>query len=227
LISALSGRLAAGKERAKDCIGLYDRLVCELHLSRFSLKADSLRLNDRKSTLRRKIQGGYGILLILEPSFDKGGHDIFREIVIFEDEFSRESHKALFSLDDACYRRNDNNIVNTILEAAQSGLSKLHISAGWENMLKIAVWSCDRPPIHEVLALIRKTGVKEEELRPFSHSDINDIFPWLYYSNRFDILRKICNAAKSKIESKIDSRKVLVYCHLVSEGTKKIVASSL
>jgi len=69
--------------------------------------------------------------------------------------------------------------------------------------------------------------VKEEELRPFSHSDINDIFPWLYYSNRFDILRKICNAAKSRIESKIDSRKVLVYCHLVSEGTNKIVASSL
>lgn len=176
---------------------------------------------------RRKNQGGYGILFILESSFNKGESDVFREIVIFEDEFSRESHKALFFLDDVCYKRNDNNIVNTILEAAQAGLSKLHISAGWENILKIAVWRCDRPLIHEVLDLLRKTGVKEEELRPFSHSDINDIFPWLYYSNRFDILRKICNAAKSRIESKIDSRKVLVYCHLVPEGTKKIVASSL
>jgi len=163
----------------------------------------------------------------LESSSDKGQSEVFREIVIFEDEFSRESHKALFLLDDACYRRNDNEIVNTILEAARSGLSKLHISAGWENILKIAVWSSDRPLIHEVLALIRKTGVKDEELGPFSHSDINDIFPWLYYSNRFDILRKVCNAAKSRIESKINSRKVLVYCHLVSEGTKKIVASSL
>ena len=165
--------------------------------------------------------------MILESSSDKGQSEVFREIVIFEDEFSRESHKALFLLDDACYRRNDNEIVNTILEAARSGLSKLHISAGWENILKIAVWSSDRPLIHEVLALIRKTGVKDEELGPFSHSDINDIFPWLYYSNRFDILRKVCNAAKSRIESKINSRKVLVYCHLVSEGTKKIVASSL
>jgi hypothetical protein len=163
----------------------------------------------------------------LESLSDKGQNDVFREIVIFEDESSRESHKALFFLDDVCYRRNDNDIVNTILEAAQIGLSKLHISAGWENILKIAVWRCERPLIHEVLTLIRKTGVKDEELRPFSNSDINDIFPWLYYGNRFDILRKICNAAKSRIESKIDSRKVLVYCHLVPEGTKKIVASSL
>ena len=165
--------------------------------------------------------------MILESSSYKGQNEVFREIVIFEDELSRDSHKALFVLDDVCYRRNDNEIVNTILEAAQSGLSKLHVSVGWENILKIAVWSCDRPLIHEVLTLIRKAGVKDEDLRPFSHSDINDIFPWLYYSNRFDILRKICNAAKSKIESKIDSRKVLVYCHLVSEGTNKIVASSL
>ena len=163
----------------------------------------------------------------MESSFNNDKSDVFREVVIFEDEFSRDSHKALFFLDDVCYRQNDNNIVNTIQEAAQTGLSKLHVSAGWENILKIAVWSCDRPHIHEVLALIRKTGVKEEELRPFSHSDINDIFPWLYYSNRFDILRKICNAAKSRIESRIDSKKVLVYCHLVPEGTRKIIASSL
>jgi hypothetical protein len=179
------------------------------------------------NTFQQKKSAAYGILLILETSFNKVGGDVFREVVIFEDEFSRDSHKALFFLDDACYRSDDNNIVNTILEAAQAGLSKLHISAGWENILKVAVWRSDRPLIHEVLALIRKTGVKEEELRPFSHSDINDLFPWLYYSNRIDILRKICNAAKSRIESKIDSRKVLVYCHLVPEGTKKIIASSL
>ena len=163
----------------------------------------------------------------METSTDKGKDNFFREIVIFQDEISRKSHKALFSLDDSCYKQSCINIVDSVVEAAQSGLSKLHISAGWENILKIAVWTCDRPLIHEVVTLIKKTGVKEEELRPFTHSDINDIFPWLYYSNRFDILRKICNTAKTRIESKIDSRKVLVYCHLVSEGTKKIVASSL
>lgn len=163
----------------------------------------------------------------LETLFDSDKNDIFREIVIFQDEISRESHKALFSLDDVCYMQSSRNILDSILEVSQTGLSKLHISAGWENILKIAVWACDRPLIHEVLALIKKTGVKEEELRPFEHSDISDIFPWLYYSNRFDILRKICNAAKSRIESRIDSRKVMVYCHLATEGTNKIVASSL
>jgi len=53
------------------------------------------------------------------------------------------------------------------------------------------------------------------------HAHINDLFPWLYYSNRFDILRKICGIAKTRIESKIDSKTVLVYCHLVSEETAR------
>ncbi len=163
----------------------------------------------------------------METSSDKDKNNFFREIVIFQDEISRKSHKALFSLDDACYKQSCINIVDSVLEVAQSGLSKLHISAGWENILKIAVWTCDSPLIHDVISLVKKCGVKEEELMPFKHSDINDIFPWLYYSNRTDILRKICSAAKTRIESRIDSRKVLVYCHLVSEETEKIIASSL
>ena len=167
------------------------------------------------------------MLDILETSADKDKNDVFREIVIFQDEISRKCHKVLFSLDDACYKRCCKNIVDAVLEVAQSGLSKLHIIAGWENILKLAVWTCDKPLIHEVISLIKKTGVKEEELKPFKNSDINDLFPWLYYGNRFDTLRKICGAAKTKIESKIDSRKVLVYCHLVSYETEKIVASSL
>ena len=163
----------------------------------------------------------------MEPPINKDRHDVFREVVLFQDENSRKSHKVLFSLDDGCYRQSNKNILDTIADVAQTGLSRLHISAGWENILKIALWRCDRPLIHEVTALIKKTGVSDEDLKPFGGADINDIFPWLYYSNRFDILRKICNAAKSRIESKVDSRKVLVYCHLVSEETGKIVASSL
>ena len=163
----------------------------------------------------------------METSSDKDKNNFFREIVIFQDEISRKSHKALFSLDDACYKQSCINIVDSVVEVAQAGLSKLHISAGWENTLKIAVWTCDSPLIHDVISLVKRCGVKEEELMPFKHSDINDIFPWLYYSNRTDILRKICSAAKTRIESRIDSRKVLVYCHLVSEETEKIIASSL
>jgi len=163
----------------------------------------------------------------LETLSDRDKNNFFREIVIFQDEISRKSHKALFSLDDACYKQSCINIVDSVLEAAQNGLSKLHIAAEWENILKIAVWTSDSLLIHDVISLIKKCGVKEEELMPFKHSDINDILPWLYYSNRTDILRKICGAAKARIESRIDSRKVLVYCHLVSKETEKIIASSL
>ena len=163
----------------------------------------------------------------METLSDRDKNSFFREIVIFQDEISRKSHKALFSLDDACYKQSCINIVDSVLEAAQNGLSKLHIAAEWENILKIAVWTSDSLLIHDVISLIKKCGVKEEELLPFKHSDINDIFPWLYYSNRTDILRKICGAAKTRIESRIDSRKVLVYCHLVSKETEKIIASSL
>ena len=163
----------------------------------------------------------------METLSDKDKNNFFREIVIFQDEISKKSHKALFSLDDACYKQSCINIVDSVLEAAQAGLSKLHIAAEWENILKIAVWTSDSLLIHDVISLVKKCGVKEEELMPFKHSDINDIFPWLYYSNRTAILRKICGAAKTRIESRIDSRKVLVYCHLVSKETEKIIASSL
>lgn len=163
----------------------------------------------------------------METSSDKDKNNFFREIVIFQDEVSRISHKALFSLDDVCYKQSHINIIDSVMEVAQTGLSKLHISAGWENILKVAVWTCDNPSIHDVISLVKKCGVKEEDLMPFRHSDINDLYPWLYYSNRTDIMRKICSAAKTRVESRIDSRKVLVYCHLVSEETQKIIASSL
>ena len=154
-------------------------------------------------------------------------NDVFREIVIFEKEIAKNTHKALFSLNDDCYQTCGKNILQSVLDVAHKGLSKLHIAVGWESILKVAIWTSGRPLIHEVIALIKKTGVQEEELRPFQHADINDIFPWLYYSNRFDILRKICSAAKSRIESKIDSRRVLIYCHMVSYETETIVASNL
>lgn len=163
----------------------------------------------------------------MEKPTDKNREDVFREIVLFQDENAGRSHKALFSLDDACYLQCRKSMIDAVSEVSRSGLSKLHVAAGWENMLKLAVWTCDRPLVHDVITLIKKCGAKEVEVGPFRKSDINDIFPWLYYGNRFDILRKVCNAAKAKIELKIDSRKALVYCHLVADDTEKIVASSL
>ena len=75
--------------------------------------------------------------------------------------------------------------------------------------------------------LLRNTGISREELLPFRDSDISDLFPWLYYGKRFDILRKICVAAKTNAERHIKNRDTRVHCHLSSVDTNRIVASSL
>lgn len=167
------------------------------------------------------------MVILLKAQSGTERKEEFREIVLFDDTRARASHKTLFSLDDACYIQSTVNILESILGAAHAGLSRLHISAGWENMLKIAIWTSRRPMIHEALAILKKAGLKEEDLMPFLNAQTDDLFPWLYYGKRFDILRKICLFAKTKIEANIDTRNVLVYCHLVSAESETIIAGNL
>jgi hypothetical protein len=149
------------------------------------------------------------------------------EVVLYRGESAKNSHMALFSLPEHCYTASGDNIISSIISASDEDLSRLHISIGWEPMLQIAAWSPGIPSIHDVLLLIRKAGATDDELLPFRRSDIGDLFPWLYYGKRFDILRKICNIAKTRTESNTDRKHLLVYCHLVSDETGKIVASTL
>lgn len=149
------------------------------------------------------------------------------EIVIVQNELAVRAHQALFSFHDECYYSFSETVIDSVLAAADHNIHKLHLTAGWENMLRLAEWTSKKPLLHDVAYLLKKSGIAEEELGPFRESDINDLFPWLYYGKRFDVLRRICNAAKARAESKIEKNKVLVYCHLVSEETGKIVASSL
>ncbi len=154
------------------------------------------------------------------------GHSC-REIVLSQNEAAEKIHKDLFSFDDTCYFIFGDRIIDSVLSAVREDLIKLHLSAGWENILKVALWTSEKPAAHDVISLIKKSGAADEELSPFKRTDINDIFPWLYYGKRFDILRRICNAAKAKAESKIEKKRLLVYCHLISDETGRIVASSL
>jgi hypothetical protein len=149
------------------------------------------------------------------------------ELILYRGEQAKQSHKELFSLNDDCYFAAGENIIDALLTLSSRDLSRLHISADWETILKIAVWTSDRPSGGEVLNLVKKSGLSDGELTPFLNADIGDLFPRLYYGNRLDILRRVCNAAKAKAESKIGSKRLLVYCHLVSNEAKKIVASSL
>jgi hypothetical protein len=149
------------------------------------------------------------------------------EIVLYQGEAAKRSHRQLFSLNDACYRSAGDDMVRKILSVDLKGVSRLHISARWETIVGIALWTPGSPPAHEVLALLRKAGVTDEELLPFVAADVRDLFPWLYYGNRFDVLRKVCNIAKARTEAKLGRKNLLVYCHLVSSEEEKIIASNL
>ncbi len=150
-----------------------------------------------------------------------------REVVLYQGEAAKRSHQNLFSLDDSCYCPTGESIVASILSANLGNVSKLHISAGWDAMLEVALWTTARPPVHDVLVLLRRAGIGEDEIGPFKKSEVGDIFPWLYYGKRFDVLRKLCNTAKTRIDSKLERKKLLVYCHLAMADVGRIIASNL
>lgn len=152
--------------------------------------------------------------------------DISVELVLYQNETAKKAHKTLFSFNDSSYSIFNGNIIDSILSSASTNIKKLHLTLGWENILKVALWTNQKPLIHDVLSFIEKSGTEEDELSIFKKSDLHDIFPWLYYGKRFDVLRKICNTAKARTESKIAGQ-ITVYCHLFSEETEGIVASSL
>ncbi len=139
-------------------------------------------------------------------------------------EAARTAHKALYSLDDACYVPASENIISTIMSVTGLGMERLHVSADWKSVLKVALWTSGAPPRHAVMDLLKKAGAEDHELGPFRDSDPDHFFPWLYYDRRFDILRRICRAAKAAAEARIEGK---VYIHLVSCEEARIVASSL
>lgn len=153
--------------------------------------------------------------------------DSYCEMVLVQQEVSKKVHQELFSFDDSRYVVAGNDILESILSLAEQGVDKIHITADWKHLLMIALWVPSQPPIFEVINLLKKHGSSDDELAPFMTADINDLFPWLYYGNKFDMLRKICNAAKAKAESQIRRKHLHIICHIVSEESARIVASSL
>jgi hypothetical protein len=149
-----------------------------------------------------------------------------RILVLFEGEAAKKSHQELFSLPDAPYRR----IKRTITEEVTAPLAglpvELHIAAGWKTILSAALWSRTEPSVQEVLALMKKSGKAEDDLSFQEDLNLHDLFSLLCREKRLDFLRGICNAAKASVESR-RGKNTRVYCHLVSEETSVIVASSL
>jgi hypothetical protein len=158
------------------------------------------------------------------------------ELILCDSAVAKQAHKELFRYKDDVYVTVDNtenvfdaisNTVNSCNAESNSCPSKIHLVLNWLNLLQVSLWKAKKPAAGDVFTLLRKAGIGSEELQPYKTADINDMFPWLYYGKRFDILRRICHSAKKQVESHLKNHSIRVDCHLIAEDAKKIVASSL
>lgn len=161
--------------------------------------------------------------MVKEPS----GVEEMREVVLTASELAAQAHKELYSFEDRLYIRSGSDMLASIASVVEKGPDRLHIATDWVNLLRIALWSPANPPLFDVITLLKKSGAAEAELQPFMKAEISDLLPWLYYGRKFDILRRICNAAKTKAESKVNRKGLHIHCHLVSDESRRIIASSL
>ncbi|TAN45709.1 MAG: hypothetical protein EPN22_01590 [Nitrospirae bacterium] len=158
------------------------------------------------------------------------------ELVICDSLIAGSAHKELYRFSEESYLLPDAvtglfsrvaGVVEDMNGSPQSRLSKIHLALSWENLLMISLWRESIPSVADSFVVLSKAGIGTQELEPFKNADVADLFPWLYYAKRFDVLRKICHAAKKQTEGRIKNHSIRVDCHLVAEDAKRIVASSL
>ncbi len=150
---------------------------------------------------------------------------LLKEVVLVPDKSFREAHKALYHFTDNSYIIAGEGLFESF--AAFTGdHDKLHIASHWVDIVKLAIWKAE-PDTGDLLLLLRNIGIKAEELLPFRNSALSDIFPWLYYGKRLDVLRRVCFEAKTKAEKHMRGKNMRIHCHLISEETNTIIASSL
>ncbi len=147
------------------------------------------------------------------------------EIVFASNDASRTAHQELYHFREQAYTIVADNLIENITQI-RGDIKKLHISSNWVDIIRLAIWKSE-PTTGDVFFLLKNMGITSEELLPFREAGTADLFPWLYYGKRFDVLRKICLAARANAEKHIRDKDVRVHCHLTSEDTNRIVASSL
>jgi len=147
------------------------------------------------------------------------------ELVFASSPASKDAHKNLYHFSETSYIITGEELMESIL-GFRGDLSRLHIASTWTIMVGLAMWKA-KPQMGDMFLLLRNAGIKAEELAPFRASEVSDIFPWLYYGRRFDVLRRICHSAKANAEKYLKEKDTRVHCHLVAEDTPQIIASSI
>jgi hypothetical protein len=157
------------------------------------------------------------------------------EVVVCDSESALKAHRELFRYSQNSYFSSGDasnafplvvNLVDTC-NVAVSCPTRIHLAVGWENMLRVAAWQADFAMIRDVFIVLKNAGVTDAALAPFSDSPIIDLFPFLYYGKRIDVLKKICVMARRQVESHVKKSPVRVDCHMITEDAPHVVASSL
>ena len=138
---------------------------------------------------------------------------------------AKDAHKNLYHFSETSYIITGEDLMESLI-GFRGNLSRLHIASTWTIMVGLAIWRA-RPHRGDMFLLLRNAGISAEELAPFRESEVGDIFPWLYYGKRFDVLRRICQTAKASTERYLKEKDARVHCHLVVEDIPQIIASSL
>lgn len=165
------------------------------------------------------------------------------EAVICDSEAAMLAHKDLFRFSQnaylPAYETNDTSAGNScnafpavtklvdICNIAPSCPSRIHLAAGWENILKVAAWKAQLASVRDALIFLKNAGIAELDLTPFASSPVSDLFPYLYYGKRLDVIKKICMIARKQIESHLKKSGVRADCHMIAEDAPRIFASSL
>jgi hypothetical protein len=158
------------------------------------------------------------------------------EIVLYDSEQAKSAHQELYRYSDEAYTKADEAegifyFISEFIENCNCSkcgeLSRIHLVLSWKNLLHIALWQKKSPTPADAAIILKSAGITAQELEPFMHSDAADIFPFLYYGKRFDILRKLCHKTKKQVEGRLKANDIRIDCHLMAEDTARIVASSL
>jgi len=158
------------------------------------------------------------------------------EVAICDRGSALQAHKDLFRFSANSYFPADGaacdvfRVLDRLVQtcnASSACPARIHVAAGWENMLRVAAWKAEIESVKDVFIVLKNAGVIEAELKPFSGSPVADLFPFFYYGKRLDVLKRICRIAGKQIESRIRKNGVRADCHLIMEDAPRILASTL
>ncbi|HMK55554.1 MAG TPA: hypothetical protein VK448_02825 [Dissulfurispiraceae bacterium] len=157
------------------------------------------------------------------------------EVVICDTASALRSHMDLFRYSRSSYISADNfgnafPLIASLIDAcneSESCPARIHLAVGWENMLRAAAWRSDFSSAKDVFIVLKNAGVAESALSLFASAPVCDLFPFLYYGKQLDVLKKICIMARRQIETRIQKSPVRADCHIITEDSPHIVASSL